>query len=115
MSAMTVFFFLILIVLGAILGDHYSRLQKMGWAPQPEEYKRGRSLADPIGSALGELGRADMPFKLVASLFDVIGTVTGMVYAPIGAALSGIGKGLELVFKPIGAVLGAMTGFGLKH
>ncbi|MDZ7632354.1 MAG: hypothetical protein U5K74_13655 [Gemmatimonadaceae bacterium] len=115
MSAMTVLFYLILIVLAALIGDHYSRLQKMGWAPQVEEYKRGRSLMDPIGSAFGELGRADAPFRLIAAAFDAIATVTGMVYAPIGAGLSAIGKVLELVFKPIGAVLGAITGFGLKH
>ena len=114
MSNMTVLFFLIMIVLAAIIGDHYSRLQKMGWMPKADEDKRGRSLIDPVGSALGELGRADAPFKLIASVFDAIGKVSEFVYAPIGAALGAIGKAFELVFKPIGAALGAITGFGLK-
>ena len=112
---MTVLFFLILIVLAAILGDHYSRLKKMGWAPEVEPYRQGRSILDPIGGALGELGRADGPFKLIAGLFDMIAKVTEMVYAPIAALLGGIGKGMELILKPIGAVLSAMTGFGLTR
>ena len=41
MSAMTILFYLIMIVLAAIIGDHYIRLKKMGWAPQTENYKRG--------------------------------------------------------------------------
>ncbi len=115
MSAFSVFFILILIVLAAFIGDHYSRLQKMGWAPAPEDYKKGRSLMDPVGSALGELGRAEAPYRVVAMLFDVIGKGFELVFKPIGAAFDAIGKALELVFKPIGAALSAMTGFGLKN
>ena len=110
MSAMTILFFLIMIVLAAILGDHYSRLQKMGWAPEVEEYKKGRSLMDPVGGALGEIGRADGPYKVVAACLSAIGTVTGLVYAPIGTGLNAIGKATELVYKPIGMVLSVVGG-----
>jgi hypothetical protein len=112
MSAMTVLFFLIMIVLAAILGDHYSRLQKMGWAPEVEEYKQGRSLMDPIGGALGEVGRADLPYKVVAAGIGAVGTATGLVYAPIGMGLNAIGKATELVYKPIGMVLSLVAGAG---
>ena len=115
MSSFTVLFLMIMIVLAAIIGDHYARLQKFGWAPPVDDHKQGRSLLDPAGSLLGELGRADMPYKLVAGLFDLIGKFSEFVYAPIGAALGAVGKAFELVFKPIGAALGAMTGFGLKN
>lgn len=50
MSAMTILAFLIMIVLAAIPGDHYGRLQKMGWAPDVVEYKQGRLLMDPTMS-----------------------------------------------------------------
>ena len=112
MSAMTILFFLIMIVLAAMLGDYYSRLKKMGWAPEVEDYKQNRSLLDPIGGVLGELGRADGPYKLVASALGAIGTVTGMAYAPIGAGLSALGKATELVYKPIGMVLSLVGGAG---
>ena len=112
MSAMTILFFLIMIVLAAMIGDYYSRLQKMGWAPEVEEYKKGRSLVDPIGGVLGELGRAEAPYKLVASALGAIGTVTGMAYAPIGMGLNAIGKATELVYKPIGMVLSLVSGAG---
>ena len=112
MSAMTILFFLIMIVLAAILGDHYSRLQKMGWAPEVEEYEKGRSLMDPIGGALGELGRADGPYNVVAAGLGAIGKVTGLVYAPIGMGLNAIGKATELVYKPIGMVLSLVGGAG---
>ena len=115
MSNLTVLFFLIMIVLAAIIGDHYARLQKMGWMPQADDDKQGRSLLDPVGSLFGELGRADAPFKLIASLFDLLGKFSEFVYAPIGIVFSAIGKGLELVLKPLGAGLGAITGFGLKN
>lgn len=115
MSAITVLFVLIMIVLAALMADHYSRLAKMGWAPPVDDYRQGRSLMDPVGGALGEIGRADGLTKIIGAAFDALGTVTGLVYAPIGAGLGAIGKGLELAFKPIGAALGAMTGFGLKH
>lgn len=109
---MAVLFILFLIVLAAMLGDHFSRLQKMGWAPQADKYKQGRSLADPIGSALGEIGRADAPYRLVAAIFGPIGTVTGMAYAPIGAGLNAIGKASELLYKPIGMLLSLVAGAG---
>ena len=112
MSAMAVLFILFLIVLAAFLGDHFSRLQRMGWAPETDEYKQGRSLADPIGSALGEIGRADAPYKIAAAVLGPIGTVTGMVYAPIGAGLNAIGKASELLYKPIGMVLSLIGGAG---
>ena len=112
MSAMTILFYLIMIVLAAIIGDHYSRLKQMGWAPQTEDYKKGRSLIDPIGSALGEIGRADAPYKLAAAAFGPIGTVTGLIYAPIGAGLNAVGKATELVYKPIGTVLSLIGGAG---
>ncbi len=115
MSAFTVLFLLIMIVLVAIIGDHYARLQKFGWAPQVEDNKKGRSLLDPAGSLLGELGRADMPYKLAAGLFDLIGKFSEFVFAPVGAALGAVGKGFELVLQPIGAALGAITGFGLRN
>ena len=104
-----------MVVLAAIIGDHHSRLQKMGLAEKVDDDERGRSLLDPVGSALGELGRADKPFKLIASLLDVIGKFGEFLYAPIGTAPSAIGKAFQLVFKPIGAALGAITGFGLNH
>ena len=110
MGSFTVFFVLILIVLAALLGDHYSRLQKMGWAPLPEDYKKGRSLMDPVGSALGEVGRADAPYKLAAMIFGPIGKVTELVYAPIGMAFNAVGKAMELILKPIGMVLSLVAG-----
>jgi hypothetical protein len=110
MAAFTVFCILILIVLAAILGDHYSRLKKIGWAPQTDEYKQGRSLVDPIGSALGEIGRADAPYKLAAMIFGPIGKVTELAYAPVGMGLNAIGKVTEVVYKPIGMVLGMIGG-----
>ena len=109
---MAVLFVLFLIVLAAWLVDHYGRLQKMGWAPQAEEYKQGRSLADPIGSALGEIGRAEAPYKVAAMVFGPIGTVSGLVYAPIGAGLNALAKGTELIYKPIGMVLSLVGGAG---
>ncbi|MCC7051796.1 MAG: hypothetical protein IT355_00925 [Gemmatimonadaceae bacterium] len=92
MSAIAILICLFLIVLAALLADHYGRLTKMGWAPEVEEWKRGRSQLDPLGSALGELGRADGPYKLIAAL------------------LIGIEKGLAMVFNPIGAALGLAAG-----
>lgn len=92
MSATSVFVCLFLIALAALMADHYSRLTKMGWAPEIEEWKRGRSLLDPAGSMLGELGRADGPYKVIA------------------AGLSAIEKVLAMVFNPIGAVLGLAAG-----
>jgi hypothetical protein len=115
MSSMTVLFFLILIVLLAILGDHYARLQKMGWAPEVEDYKAGRSLLDPAGSLFGELGRADMPYRIAASVFDLIGKFSEFVWAPIGTVFGLIGTFSEMAYKPIGFALGAVTGFGLKN
>ena len=97
MSATAVFFVLFLVILAAWIADHYSRLQNMGWAPPIEDYKKGRSLMDPVGSALGEIGRADGVFKLIA------------------AVLGPVAKGTEMIYAPIGAVLSAMTGFGLKR
>ncbi|MBC7844769.1 MAG: hypothetical protein H7099_20870 [Gemmatimonadaceae bacterium] len=110
MGPFSVFFVLILIVLAALIGDHYSRLQKMGWAPSPDDYKKGRSLMDPVGSAFGEIGRADAPYKLAAMIFGPIGKVTELVYAPIGMAFNAVGKALELVLKPIGMVLSLVAG-----
>ena len=110
MGSFSVFFVLILIVLAALMGDHYSRLQKMGWAPAPPEHRRGRSVMDPVGSAFGELGRADAPYKLAAMIFGPIGKVTELVYAPIGVAFNAAGKALELVLKPIGMVLSLVAG-----
>lgn len=110
MGSFTVFFVLILIVLAALIGDHYSRLQKMGWAPQPDEHKRGRSLMDPVGSAFGEIGRADAPYKLAAMIFGPIGKVAELALAPIGMAFNAVGKAMELVLKPIGMVLSLVAG-----
>ncbi len=108
MTSFGILFVLILVVLVAFLLDHYSRLKKMGWAP--ELMREGRSALDPVGSALGELGRADMPYNAVAAVFGAIGKASEMLYAPIGAGLSGLGKALEMVFAPIGAVLGMVAG-----
>jgi hypothetical protein len=110
MTAFGLFFVLVLIALGAIINDHYSRLTKMNWMPQPEMWRRAGSPLDPIGDALGELGRADMPYNAIAAVLGGIGKVSEMVFAPIGAVLSGVGKGLELVFKPIGAALSLVGG-----
>jgi hypothetical protein len=115
MSAFSVFCVFVAFVLLALGWDHYSRLQKIGWAPPVEDYKQGRSLADPIGGALGEIGRADGAHNVIGWCLDMIGTATGFAYAPIGAGLNAIGKAFELVFKPIGAALGAATGFGLRN
>ncbi len=89
MSNFGILFVLILIVLAALMADHYTRLKKVGWMP---DGRPQRSAMDPIGSALGELGRADGPYRLIAGALDVIG------------------KGLELVFAPIGAVLSMISG-----
>jgi hypothetical protein len=97
MSAMAILFVLFLIVLAALMADHYSRLEKMGWAPPIEDYKQNRSLLDPVGGALGELGRADGPFRAIAAVLGPVAKATELIYAPIGAALS------------------AITGFGLKR
>jgi hypothetical protein len=97
LSATAVFFVLFLVILGAWLADHYSRLQNMGWAPPVEDYKKGRSLLDPVGSALGEIGRADGVFNLIAAVLGPVAKATEMIYAAIGAVLS------------------AITGFGLKR
>ena len=110
MSAMAVLFVLIMIVLAAFLYDHYSRLVKMGWAPSTEEVLGGRSMVDPVGAALGELGRVEAPFGLVASAFGMIGKASEMLYAPIGAGLNAVGKLFELAFAPIGMVLSLVAG-----
>ena len=115
MSSMTVLFFMIMIALLAILGDHYARLQKMNWAPGGEDYKAGRSLLDPVGSLLGELGRADMPYSIAASVLGLIGKFSEFIWAPIGTVFGLIGTFSEMVYKPIGFALGAITGFGLKN
>ncbi len=107
---MMIVYVLVLVGLLALLADHYSRLQKLGWAPPVEDYKRGRSLVDPIGSALGEVGRADGAYRAIAAALGAVGKGSELLYAPIGAALGGIGKGLELIFKPIGMVLGLVGG-----
>ena len=107
MTTFGILFVLILIVLAALMADHYSRLRKVGWMP---EGRPSRSIIDPVGSALGELGRADGVYRLTASLFGAIGGFSELLYAPIGAAFGVIGKGLELVFAPIGAVLGMISG-----
>lgn len=52
---MEIFFVLILIVLAAIVLDHYSRLTEMGWAPDVKQITRGHSPLDPAGAALGRL------------------------------------------------------------
>jgi hypothetical protein len=96
MSAFTVLFVMTMIALAAILGDHYSRLSKMGWAPPVEDYRRGRSLIDPIGGLLGELGRADGVYKLIAAPLDLL-------------------TRSDLPYSLIAAPLGAITGFGLKR
>jgi hypothetical protein len=108
MTSFGILFAFIMIALAAIMLDHYSRLKKYGWAPQ--DAHPGRSALDPVGSALGELGRADMPHKAFAAVFGGIGKASEMLYAPIGAGLSGVGKALEMVFAPIGAVLGMIGG-----
>ena len=107
MNTFGVLFVLILIALAALMADHYSRLKKYGWMP---DHFKNRSALDPVGSALGELGRADLPHKAFAAVFGAIGKASEMLYAPIGAALSGIGKALEMLFAPIGAVLGMIAG-----
>ena len=110
MTAFGLFFVLVLIALVAIINDHYSRLTKMNWMPQPDMWRRAGSPLDPVGDALGELGRAEMPYNGVAAVLGVIGKVSEMAFAPIGAVLNAIGKGLELVFKPIGAALSLVGG-----
>jgi hypothetical protein len=115
MTSFGVFCVFILIALAAIMADHYSRLKGFGWMPEGPEWMRGRSALDPVGGALGELGRAELPFKMVSAPVDALGKVTELVWAPIGAGLSMVAKGTELVFKGIGAALGAVTGFGLKN
>ncbi len=114
MTAFGVFYVFVLIGLGAIIVDHYSRLTKMGWMPESPEGLRGRSALDPVGGALGELGRADGLHKVIAAGLGPIAKATEMAFAPIGAGLGMVAKGTELVFNGIGAALGAMTGFGLK-
>ena len=93
MSAIAVFACIFLIALAALGADHYSRLTKMGWAPEVEDWKRGRSMLDPVGSMLGELGRADGPYKLIASGLSGIEMVLNMVFTPIGAGLGILGFG----------------------
>jgi len=110
MSAFGLLFVVILVVLLAMLGDYYSRLKKMGWAPEAPEYMRGRSLLDPVGAALGEVGRADLPYRAVAAVFDVIGKFSEMLFSPIGAVLNAIGKASEMIIKPITMVLGLVSG-----
>jgi len=107
MTSFGVLLILILIALAAVMADQYSQLRKQGWL---SGHFHNRSVLDPVGSALGELGRADMPYKAFTAVFGAIGKASELLYAPIGAALSGVGKGLELVFKPIGAVLGMIGG-----
>jgi hypothetical protein len=107
MTSFGILFVFVLIALAALMGDYYSRLKKQGWMP---DVFRNRSALDPVGSALGELGRAEMPYSALAAVFGMIGKASEMLYAPVGAALSGLGKALELVFAPIGAVLGMIAG-----
>lgn len=107
---MAVLFVLIMIVLVAFLVDHYSRLVSMGWAPAPDAMFKGRSIVDPIGAALGELGRVEAPFGWIASVFGIVGKASELLYKPIGAAFDVIGKASELAFKPIGAVLSLIAG-----
>jgi len=107
MTSFGILFVLILIALAAVMADHYSQLRKQGWMP---DHFKNRSALDPVGSALGELGRADLPYKAFTAVFGAIGKASELLYAPIGAALSAVGKGLELVFAPIGAVLGMIGG-----
>ena len=115
MTSFGVFFVLILIAFGAIMGDHYSRLKGIGWMPQTPEWRRGRSALDPVGGILGELGRADMPHRLVSAPIGVLAKVSEMVWAPLAAGIGVVAKGTELVFNGIGAALGAITGFGLTR
>jgi hypothetical protein len=108
MTAIGILFAFVMIALVALMLDHHSRLKKFGWAPQ--DAHEGRSALDPVGSALGELGRADMPHKALAAVFGGSGKGSEMLDTPIGAGLSGVGKALEMVFAPIGAVLGMIGG-----
>lgn len=110
MTAVGIFFVLILIALGAIINDHYTRLTKMNWVPQLDMWRRAGSPLDPVGDALGELGRADMPYNAIAAVLGGLGKGLELAFVPIGAVLSGVGKGLELVFKPIGAALSLVGG-----
>ncbi|MES3033416.1 MAG: hypothetical protein V4813_05400 [Gemmatimonadota bacterium] len=107
MTTFGVLFVLILIVMAALIADHYSRLKKVGWMP---EGRPDRSAMDPIGSALGELGRADGVYRLAAAIFGPIGKFSELLYAPIAAGFGAFGKALEMVFAPIGAVLGMVAG-----
>lgn len=107
MTTFGVLFVLILIVLAALMVDHYSRLKKVGWMP---EGRADRSALDPVGSALGELGRADGVYRLAAAILGPVGKISEMIYSPIAAGFGAFGKALELVFAPIGAVLGMVAG-----
>ncbi|HYW51365.1 MAG TPA: hypothetical protein VE861_12210 [Gemmatimonadaceae bacterium] len=107
---MGVLFVLILVALGALVLDHYSRLTKMGWVPNVKEMVGGRSALDPVGAALGELGRAELPFRMVAAPLDAVGKGSELAFKPIAAGLSVVAKGSELLFKPIGMVLGLAAG-----
>lgn len=106
---MEIFFVLILIVLAAIVLDHYSRLTEMGWVPDVKQITRGHSPLDPAGAALGRLGRAKAPFRVFASLFD-IAKGSERLFKPIAAGLRAVAKGSELVFTPIVAMLGLVAG-----
>ena len=107
MTTFGVLFVLILIVLAALMADHYSRLKKVGWMPKG---RADRSLMDPVGSALGELGRADGVYRLAAAILGPIGKMSEVIYGPIAAAFGAFGKALELVFAPIGTVLSVVAG-----
>ena len=72
--------------------------------------RRGDSVLDRAGAALGEQGRADMPVTVVAAVLGGIGRRLTTAYAPTGGYLSAIGKALELGFKPVGAALSLVAG-----
>ena len=105
-----IFSVLILIVLAAIVPDHYSRLTRMGWVPHVKQIRRGHSPLDPVGAALGEPGRAEAPFRIFASLFDGAGKGSELLFKPIAAALRAVAGSSQLVFTPIAAVLGLVAG-----
>lgn len=110
MTFLQMLLILALIAMLAYLSDHFGRLQRMGVVATPPEHRRARSVLDPAGSALGELGRADAPHRVIASVLGTVAKFSEMAFAPIGMVLNAISKASEMLFNPIGMVLGVVGG-----
>ena len=79
MSAMTILFFLIMIVLAAIPGDHYGRLQKMGWAPDVIERQLAHAERNKVRAAYNRAQYIAERQKMMQAWADYLDTLASSV------------------------------------